>query len=280
MLDTRAVPGLQERLDEYDWYHSIDVAPGITTKGMFDNRHALSILPFPDLRGKRCLDIGTCDGFYALHMERQGAAEVVAVDLPDLDALDYPPEIRHDPTVDRSKEAMRRRHGGFPVLREILETKIEWRGCSVYDLSPDELGYFDVAVVGSLLLHLRDPVRALDAVRGVVRGSLVVAEFVHAGLTLRSRRHPLFELRGEGVDFQWWLGNERGIRHLLKVGGFDVEEISRYFVLRFGGAWELKQFPLPPLTLRERAQMAMSYGLARDPSRGHLHRAYRCVRRF
>jgi tRNA (mo5U34)-methyltransferase len=274
------MPGLQERLDQYDWYHSIDLAPGVTTKGMFDNRHALSIIPFPDLRGKRCLDVGTHDGFFALHMERQGASEVLAVDLPDLAALDYPPEIRHDPTIDLSKKEMLSRHGGFPVLREVLDTKVEWRGSSVYDLNPDDVGTFDVVVVGSLLLHLRDPVRALDAVRGVVRGSLVVAEPVHAPLTMRSRRHPLFELRGEGSDFQWWLGNERGIRHLLKVGGFDVEEVSRYFLLRFGGAWELKQSPLPPMNLRERANMAMSAALARDPRRGHLHRAYRCVRRF
>src|SRR4051794_19519740 len=175
---------LQERLDQYDWYHSIDVAPGVATKGMFDNRHALSIIPFPDLRGKRCLDVGTHDGFYALHMERQGASEVVAVDLTDLAALDYPPEVRHDARIDLSRKEMVSRHGGFPVLQEVLETKIEWRGCSVYDLNPDDVGTFDVVVVGSLLLHLRDPVRALDAVRGVVRGSLVVADSVHASLTL------------------------------------------------------------------------------------------------
>jgi tRNA (mo5U34)-methyltransferase len=271
---------LQELLDQYDWYHSIDVVPGVTTKGMFDNRHALAVIPFPDLRGKRCLDIGTCDGFYALHMERQGASEVVALDLPDLSALDYPPEIRHDPMVDLSKREMRRRHGGFPVLQEVVDTKIEWRGRSVYDLDPEEVGTFDVAVIGSLLLHLRDPVRALDAVRKVVRGSLVVAEHVHAPLTLRSRRHPLFELRGEGLDFQWWLGNDRGIRQLLNVGGFEIVEVSRYFVLRFGGAWELRQRPLPPLTLRDRVDVAMTSALARDPSRGHLHRAYRCVPRF
>jgi hypothetical protein len=166
------------------------------------------------------------------------------------------------------------------VLREELETKIDWRGCSVYDLSPDDLGTFDVVVVGSLLLHLRDPVLALDTIREVVRGSLIVVEGVHAPLTVRSRRRPLFELRGEGLDYQWWLGNDRGIRHLLKVGGFDVEEVSRYFLLRFGGAWELKQFPLPPMNLRDRANKATSSALARDPSRGHLHRAYRCVRRF
>src|SRR3954451_3845710 len=271
---------LQERLDQYDWYHSIDVAPGVATRGMFDNRHALSVIPFPDVRGKRCLDVGTSDGFYALHMERQGASEVVAVDLPDLSALDYPPEIAHNPDVDRSKTGMRQRHGGFPVLQEVLETTIEWRGCSVYDLSPDDVGTFDVAVIGSLLLHLRDPVRALGAVRRVVRGSLVVAEYVHAPLNLRSRRRPLFELRGEGFDFQWWLGNERGIRHLLNVGGFEVEEVSPYFLLRFGEAWALKRAPLSRLRLRGRADMLVSCALAKDPRRGHLHRAYRCVRRF
>ena len=280
VLGERRTPDLQERLDQYDWYHSIDVAPGVATKGMFDNRHALPLIPFPDLRGKRCLDVGTCDGFYALHMERQGASEVVAVDLQDLTALDYPPEIRRDPRVDLTKESERSRHGGFPVLQEVLKTKIEWRGCSVYDLSPDELGTFDVVVVGSLLLHLRDPVRALDAVRGVARGSLVVAEAVHAPLTLLSRRQPLFELRGEGVDFQWWIGNDPGLRQLLRVGGFDVEEVSPYFMLRFGDAWALKGAPLPPMNLRDRAYRAMSSALSRDRCRGHLHRAYRCVPRF
>jgi tRNA (mo5U34)-methyltransferase len=274
------VSGLQERLDEYDWYHSIDVAPGVTTKGMFDNRHALPIIPFPDLRGKRCLDVGTCDGLYALHMERQGASEVVAVDLPDLSALDYPPEIRHSQLFDLSQSDMRSRHGGLSVLRDVLETKIDWRGASVYDLNPEDFGTFDVVVVGSLLLHLRDPVRALDAVRGVVGDSLVLAEGVHGPLTLRSPRRPIFELRGEGADYTWWLGNERGIRQLLKVGGFDIKETSRYFVLRFGGAWELKNVALPPLDLRGRAEVAVNATLARDPSRGHLHRAYRCVRRF
>ena len=106
VLDAHDVPGLQERLDQYDWYHSIDVVPGVTTQGMFDNRHALSIIPFPDLRGKRCLDVGTCDGFYALHMERQGAAEVVAVDVPGLQRARLPargparPHRRPEPTGD------------------------------------------------------------------------------------------------------------------------------------------------------------------------------------
>src|SRR5688500_9812041 len=87
---------VQRKLDELRWYHSIDVVDGASTKGWFDLRHALADMPFPDVRGLRCLDVGTWDGFYAYELERRGAAEVVAIDVPDLTALDYPPEVRAD----------------------------------------------------------------------------------------------------------------------------------------------------------------------------------------
>jgi tRNA (mo5U34)-methyltransferase len=63
---------VQQRLDELGWYHTVDVVDGATTKGWFDLRHALPTIPFPDVRGKRCLDIGTWDGFYAYELERRG----------------------------------------------------------------------------------------------------------------------------------------------------------------------------------------------------------------
>src|SRR5690349_8091834 len=94
---------VQQRLDELGWYHTVDVIDGATTKGWFDLRHALPGIPFPDVRGKRCLDIGTWDGFYAFELERRGAAEVVALDVPDLAGIDYPPEIREQAgTIDLS----------------------------------------------------------------------------------------------------------------------------------------------------------------------------------
>ena len=38
-------------------------------------------MPWPDVRGKRCLDVGTYDGFLAFELERRGAASVVATDI-------------------------------------------------------------------------------------------------------------------------------------------------------------------------------------------------------
>src|SRR3954452_4256820 len=63
-----------------EWWHVIDLPDGSTTPGAWDLRPLSEELPWPDVHGKRCLDIGTADGFWAFEMERRGAAEVLATD--------------------------------------------------------------------------------------------------------------------------------------------------------------------------------------------------------
>lgn len=265
---------MRTAIDELLWYHTIDLAPGVTTKGWFDLRHALTLIPFPDVRGRRCLDIGTWDGFYAWELERRGAAEVVAVDLPDLVGIDWPPDALANPAFDPSHKKEQARPAGFNLIKELTESKVIWRGESIYDLDPAGVGTFDVVVCGSLLVHLRDPVRALDAVRRVTRGSFLSIDYVHAPLNLLSRRRPIFELRGKGRDFQWWLASDAGFRHLLDVAGFGVEQASKPFLLRPGQ-------PEPPSGARPRLKQALNWALTRDTTPGgHLHRAYLTCPRF
>ena len=270
---------LQRQLDELLWYHSIDVAPSVSTKGWFDLRHALPLLPFPDLRGKRCLDIGTWDGFYAYEMERRGAREVIAVDVPDLADVDYPPEVRADASFDPSLTDAQPRSAGFKLLNRLLDSKVQWRAGNIYDLDPAELGTFDFVVVGSLLIHLRDPVRALDAVRKVTSGSFLSVDYVHPPVDLLARRRrPLFQLRGEGSDFQWWLASDAGLRQLLHVGGFAVDEVSKYFLLRPGQRGSANQ---TDRGLSGAVKHATTRVLAGDGTPGgHLHRAYLTHPRF
>lgn len=261
-------------IDELLWYHVIDVAPGVTTKGWFDLRHAIPQIPFPDVRGKRCLDIGTWDGFYAWELERRGAADVVAVDLPDLVDIDWPPEALADPAFDPSQKGVQARPAGFNLIKELTGSQVTWRGESIYDLDPADIGTFDLVVCGSLLVHLRDPVRALDAVRRVTTGSFLSIDYVHAPLNLLSRRRPIFELRGKGKDFQWWLASDAGFRHLLDVAGFQVERSSKPFLLRPGR-------PEPALGARSRLHQAVNWAITRDATPGgHLHRAYLTTPRF
>jgi tRNA (mo5U34)-methyltransferase len=273
-MDARSV---QARVDRLSWYHTIDVVPGVTTRGWFDLRHALPLMPWPDVRGKRCLDIGTWDGFYAYELERRGASEVVALDIEDLATLDYPPEVRAAADLDLSQTNDQPRRAGFLLLNEILGSSVQWRGGNIYDLDAASIGTFDVVVLGSLLLHLRDPVRALDAVRRVTSGSLLCVDHIEPVVNLLGWRRPLFELRGEGRDFQWWLASDSGLQQLLRVAGFTIDACSKRFLLHFGPGGAV------PPTLRSwryAASRLVTWLQTGDGAKGHMHRAYLAHPRF
>lgn len=267
---------VQARLDQLRWYHTIDVAPGVTTKGWFDLRHAIPLIPWPDVRGKRCLDIGTWDGFYAYELERRGAREVIALDVPDLSNIDYPPEVAASATADLSQSGVQPRPAGFRLLNDVLGSSVQWRGGNIYDLDPNEIGTFDVVVLGSLLVHLRDPVRALDAVRRVTSGVFLCVDYIHPVVNLLAGKRALFQLAGEGADFQWWLASDAGLRRLLHVGGFTIDAASKRFLLKPGPAGHL-----PPRSRRELAGRIANWLQTGDAARGgHLHRAYASHPRF
>lgn len=218
------------------WYHTIEVAPGVLTPGAFDLRAVVDRLPWPEVSGKRCLDVGTYDGFLAFELERRGASEVVAADLPSHEQWDWELRLRA-----RGPEYMRAVAGpepgaGLRVARELLGSSVRIEATSVYDLDPQTIGAFDVVVCGSLLLHLRDPLRALAAIRAVCGGLFLSTNTVELGMSLLHPRRPVFRLDGTSGVTQWWLANRAGNRQLLRAAGFEVIEESRLYSEPFGAA--------------------------------------------
>ena len=214
------------------WYHTIEVEPGVETPGWFDLRPILDRMPWPDVAGKRCLDVGTYDGFLAFEMERRGASEVVAIDLADHSQWDWPYAKRRLGPETLAAMAGESKSAGFEIAHELLDSKVERREINVYDLSPDALGSFDVVVCGSLMLHLRDPVRALEAIRSVCGGSFLSAETIDPRLTLL-RRAPAARFRA-GEAGQWWVPNPAGHRRMVEAAGFEIVESTRPYAVAFG----------------------------------------------
>jgi tRNA (mo5U34)-methyltransferase len=217
----------------YPWYHTIELSDGVVTQGMFDHRSAVDKYMLPaDLTGLRCLDVGTMDGFWAFEMERRGAAEVVAADLPDVDDLDWPPlwRSRVRTTLDETKEAR------FNLVHRALSSRVERIERSVYELD-SELGEFDLIFCGDLLIHLKDPVTAIQRMLGVCRGSTILCNPVKRFRF--GRRRPLVEF--DGIDeFQWWLISEATLRRMMLAAGFPRVELGRSFELPAtgGGKWK------------------------------------------
>lgn len=212
---------LEREVASRSWYHTIELAPGVVTPGWFDLRGVAALFPFPaSLEGSRCLDIGTFDGFWAFEMERRGAEEVMAVDILDPSRWDWPAGSR-----DEVVKAIGERKGagdGFEVARTALGSSVERRAISVYDLDPEDVGRFDFVYLGSLLLHLRDPVGALERVRSVCSGGLIVCDAVDAPLSELLRRVPVATLDGRGRPW-WWRPNVAGLVRMVEAAGFELE---------------------------------------------------------
>jgi tRNA (mo5U34)-methyltransferase len=231
--DLRASPpDLRAEVERYPWYHTLELGDGIVTEAMFDHRPVLDRYPLPpDLTGKRCLDVGTMDGFWAFEMERRGAESVTAIDLDDPQALDWPYALRdhHDKTLDETKAER------FALAKRALGSSVQRVTLSAYDLSP-ELGTFDFVFCGDLLLHLKDPITPVERMRSVCRDSAVIVNTIKR-FRFHERR-PLADF--DGIDhFAWWTTNLAGLRRIVLAAGFARIDATETFELPFraGGDW-------------------------------------------
>jgi tRNA (mo5U34)-methyltransferase len=237
------------------WYHTLELPGGVVTPGEFDHRPIVGRLPWPDLTGKRCLDVGSRNGFYAFEMERRGAAEVVSLDVDDPADLNMPASA---PAAEAIAAEVRAGNEGFEVAREALGSKVERVYRTVYELEPAWAGHFDFAVLGTLLMHLRDPVGALQAVRRVSDG-LLVNEGVMPSLTLL-RRTPTADVVMEHEPF-WFLPNPPALRRWVEAAGFTVERMSRPYVIPWGAGASPPARRLRPVAQLPRRMLMRRGGL-------------------
>jgi SAM-dependent methyltransferase len=228
---------LREKVEQLAWYHTIEIVPGLTTKGWFDLRdHVRHYRLREDMTGMRVLDIGTWDGFWAFEMERRGA-DVVALDVDHEREYDWPPRRRPKELKGLDRGA------GFRLVKEICGSKVERVQCNIYDIDPEKLGTFDLVFCGVVLIHQRDQLLALERFASVCHGRLIIAEeydrlsgFVPFPV---SRYHADRDL---AVVF--WLPSKRTWKRMVWTAGFDdVEEKGTFTVTIKSTAGKTRAIP-------------------------------------
>jgi methyltransferase family protein len=223
---------LLERARDRGWYHTLELAPHVVTEGIFDLRPYVDRYGLPDdLTGVRALDVGTWDGFWAFEMERRGA-DVVAIDLEDEPDLDWPASGR----PERFPEA--RRGEGFRLAHEIYDSRVEHVNGSIYDATPDDLGTFDLVFCGSVLIHLRDQVLALERIAGLCSDQFISAEGYDrlSGLV----PFPVARYRADrNKSVVFWEPSARTWRRMIRSAGFRGVEIRNRFKLKAREGWSV-----------------------------------------
>lgn len=215
------------------WYHTLDLPGGVVTPGYCDLRtFAADALP-ASLRGKRCLDVGTFDGFWAYSMEARDPEKVYALDLPDGTQADWPPNTREQ-NLATSRESGLEWGSGFKLAHAALGSSVQRVEGNIYDLTPDWTdGPVDVVLCGTILQHLRDPTAALERMRETLKpgGTLLMIEAYSVALTRAHPKRPVAEYRppAPGSLFTWWIPNLAALRGWASTAGF-VEAPGREVV--------------------------------------------------
>jgi tRNA (mo5U34)-methyltransferase len=217
---------LAQRAGKISWYHTLELAPGVLTDGEFDLRPWVDRYGLPArLDGQRALDLGSFDGFWAFELERRGAAEVIALDLDDEADLDWPPRRR--PASFRGLL----RGEGFRLAHESIGSSVQRVTCSIYDADPTELGTFDLVICGSVLMHLRDQLGALEQVARLCRGTFISAEEYDPVLGILPFPAARY-LADRDAAVVFWLPGARTWRRMLWTAGFDQIRRHQRFKLR------------------------------------------------
>ncbi|MEM7527722.1 MAG: methyltransferase domain-containing protein [Pseudomonadota bacterium] len=212
------------------FYHTMDL-PGVgLVRGQWDLRGDFA--PYTDhydFTGKRVLDIGAGGGFLSFSAEAAGAREVVSFDMDEPCRQDYLPFHDRLPFVDRAafdgyhRETIAMWRRGYWLGHHAMGSNAKVFYGDVYDL-PAEIGQFDTVIVGSVLEHLADPMKALAAIsRRADETMLIVTPMIDS-----DERIARFE--GEVTrpddDYVFWTWSRGLFREVLAMLDFRIERIA------------------------------------------------------
>lgn len=156
----------------------------------------LKLIPADDLKGRSFLDIGCGSGLHALAAARLGVARVVGVDI--------------DPnSVTTARKILAEREPSTPWQIENI---------SVFDMTPEQFGTFDIVYSWGVLHHTGDMWQAVSKAAALVApGGLLVVAF-YRGTYL----DPFWKL-----EKRFYTSASPFIQNLLKGGYIGAFRIAR-----------------------------------------------------
>lgn len=226
-----------------EWYHSIQLAPGLVTPGRaplaaWDD--SLRALHLPALAGKSVLDIGAYDGYFSFAAERLGASRVVALDhyAWSTDMVGYMQAWRESRDTGRHLAAPHLTahwrpdvlpgRAPFDAARAVLRSAVEPVVGDFMTMPAGTIGAFDVVLFLGVLYHLEEPLTALRRVFDLTApGGLCVIETEAVEVPGSRGRalcefFPADELNNDASN--WWSPNRAALLGMCRAAGFSTVE--------------------------------------------------------
>lgn len=190
------------------------------------------------------LDVGSASGYIAFQIERMGA-NVVAYDLSHKENWDIVPHhnINLEENIINRKNHIKKINNSFWLAHQEYNSNIKMSYGSIYDINK-EIGRFDVAILGSILLHLRDPFFALQSVSKHIKKTIIITDIVRkyrGKLTSFIELFPSINVmrflpqpdKINQID-TWWELSPKLVQSFIKILGFTKIKTTYHYQLYKG----------------------------------------------
>ncbi|MFA7431625.1 MAG: TylF/MycF/NovP-related O-methyltransferase [Rhodospirillaceae bacterium] len=207
------------------FYHTITTPEG-DIPGAWDLRDTVdAYLGHVAFDGKKVLEIGPASGFLSFHMERSGAS-VTSVE-PSMERLwDAFPLTGFDfetwrdeftKTITGVRNSFWYLHHEYASRVRLIET--------VPEAIPAAVGEFDIGLLGSILLHTRNPFSILESVAARVRDTIIVTELFDGSIGEAPVMRLIPRADVQNVD-TWWAFSPAFFTQAMQSLGFPHTEVS------------------------------------------------------
>jgi 2-polyprenyl-3-methyl-5-hydroxy-6-metoxy-1,4-benzoquinol methylase len=232
MTSTYITEWTQGAIDIQDcyWYHGYDFTkhvPGIEPDYYLEDSLEHFLLP-PDMTGRTFLDVGTASGYLSFTMEKRGA-EVVSFDLSPEEAPDQIPYWNADDRSQYNEEHWAQLRRSYWYAHRHFDSRAKAVYGNILNM-PEGLGTFDVAMIGSVLQHVRDPFLAIQQVDAHTKDTLIICEAHFPS------KDPVIVFQAEPEASQpqfwtWWRMSSAFLVQAMKVLGYRDVVVTKPFDL-------------------------------------------------
>lgn len=215
------------QLEECYFYHYVRLPDGNYIAGpwdLIDNES--EYLGGIHLDGRTVIEFGPATGWLTFWMTQHGA-DVVALDL----GWDLAPDLLPLNGVDFLTMRTQQKEFAARVINSWWYLRRQWGHSAravyapIYDL-PADIGQYHTSVFGSILMHLRDPFRALEQGASVTTDTMVVVERLNVPPADVDKSLMLWNpTRGTNPN-GWWFMTPTVVADMLAVVGFPKTTIS------------------------------------------------------
>ena len=225
-----AEPRRVTNLSDCFFYHAMDLPIYGSVDGQWDLRGKESqYLGEVAFSGKRVLEIGPASGHLSFYMEREGA-EVVSVEAGDDNRWEFFWDIPDGTPAELSekiathREMMLRLKNSYWLAHSAFGSNARVHYGSAYDI-PNELGQFDISVLGCVLLHNKSPLQILEDCAKRTRETIVVVEVFRE--TQLSQTRVVFQPGARERQWHtWWSFSPVYFSEILHSMGFTEQRVS------------------------------------------------------